>query len=628
MSNPDNPPSLLSKLAKYVRNPTKDWSALDRPDSEQESGYDKQAIKEMIERKRRNDFIRKREFDQLRKLRSRDVSVVAGQARPSFFQSSIASDSDGRAQTLKKIDDIEAQMSKQWWKGKHEAGTTTPPVAGTTLPPDAAAGTTSNATNTPPPVVRTSRPIRQSSSLGRETLPGDDFTMPASQLEESPLSGIPTNFESEVSLSSTVDFAPTVVGMDMDSTQSPPVIAPKAASASDAPDSKSDSSIGAEINFSFSRLQAIEVAEDMPTDPELEEAAIRYANGDDAGAESALLSALRGFAIDPEVALSWAAALLDMYRATHNRAKFDEALKEFRFCFDNIKPEWTTIGELTAPAVSAPMPPPVSQREVLIDDDVIWMCPSELTAQAMENLREIMTTSPTPWHLDWSRLTRIMPEAVPLLGGLFYSLCNEPVTLRFSGAARLVQTLRMLMPSGERTIDPTWWVVRLNALRTMQMQDEFELVALDYCVTYEVSPPAWEEARCEYENVVATPLSTMAGGIIRSDGEESSGQILTARMGLEMEEACAVELRGQLLGDATQALAVFDPTTYRSNVIVVSCYRLARVDFSAAGSVLNWVVSQQNAGFQVQFRGVHRLVAAFFNVIGINEYARVIPRAM
>jgi hypothetical protein len=48
--------------------------------------------------------------------------------RPSFFQSSMASPDD-RAVTLKKIDEIEAQMSQQWWKSKqsgNEAGETMP----------------------------------------------------------------------------------------------------------------------------------------------------------------------------------------------------------------------------------------------------------------------------------------------------------------------------------------------------------------------------------------------------------------------------------------------------------------------------------------------------------------------
>src|SRR5207253_2567015 len=93
---------------------------LDQPDSDRESSYSKQMLKEMIERKRRNDFVRKREFDMLRKMRRSEV--MAGQdpaARPSFFQSSMPSKPDDRATTLKKIDEIEAQMSMQWWKTKH-----------------------------------------------------------------------------------------------------------------------------------------------------------------------------------------------------------------------------------------------------------------------------------------------------------------------------------------------------------------------------------------------------------------------------------------------------------------------------------------------------------------------------
>src|SRR5438128_1946329 len=116
----DEAPGLLSKVVKFVRNPTTSWADLDAQESDRESQYSKQMLKEMIERKRRNDFVRKREFDMLRKMRRSEV--MAGQdpaARPSFFQSSMPSKPDDRATTLKKIDEIEAQMSMQWWKTKH-----------------------------------------------------------------------------------------------------------------------------------------------------------------------------------------------------------------------------------------------------------------------------------------------------------------------------------------------------------------------------------------------------------------------------------------------------------------------------------------------------------------------------
>jgi hypothetical protein len=89
--------------------------------TDRESSYSKQMLKEMIERKRRNDFVRKREFDMLRKMRAARCWRARTRARPSFFQSSMPSKPDDRATTLKKIDEIEAQMSMQWWKTKHGA---------------------------------------------------------------------------------------------------------------------------------------------------------------------------------------------------------------------------------------------------------------------------------------------------------------------------------------------------------------------------------------------------------------------------------------------------------------------------------------------------------------------------
>ena len=60
-----------------------------------------------------------------------------------------------------------------------------------------------------------------------------------------------------------------------------------------------------------------------------------------------------------------------------------------------------------------------------------------------------------------------------------------------------------------------------------------------------------------------------------------------------------------------------------ADIMVIACDRLIRIDFSAAGTLLNWVTARVAEGRQVQFVEVHRLVAAFFNVIGISEHARV-----
>ena len=581
MATKDDRPNLLSKMAMFVRNPTKDWSELDRPEPEQETGYDKQALKAMIERKRQNDFVRKREFDNLRKLRRKDPAAMAGAARPSFFQSSLPADAEGRADTLKKIDEIEAQMSKQWWKGKQEAAAAQAsgfPVAAPTA-----------------------------ASPGPESVRTEVSTM-APGLADDPFA--PTAVAGLQRQNPAVEFAPTEMGAGMPPLPRNPVAQRNSVSAS-----------GPEVDeagFSSSDLFAME-PDDLMTDPELEEAAIRFANGDDVGAESALVVALGGEALVPEVAQAWVVALLDFYRATGQEDAFDRAVMDHAARLDHLRPRWIDIASVrTSPAVSDSVPS-VASNSGASGVRAMWICPAELTSVGMEDLRVALSQTPPPWNLDWSQLQDIADNALPFLAGLFGSLCTESVELHFTGGDRLAKALRDLTPSGSRGADDTAWTVRLDALRTMRLQEEFELAALDFCITFEVPPPAWQPALCSYVD-----------GDSESGGSTQMGGVNTATMplGLNGGSGASLELSGQVVGEAGSALTLLGTDHTPGAHLVVSCKGLLRVDFSAAGSILNWAATCHSQGCQVQFRDVHRLVAAFFNVIGITEYARVIPLAI
>jgi len=58
-------------------------------------------------------------------------------------------------------------------------------------------------------------------------------------------------------------------------------------------------------------------------------------------------------------------------------------------------------------------------------------------------------------------------------------------------------------------------------------------------------------------------------------------------------------------------------------LVHVSCARLIRVDFIAAGDLLNWVLVKRGENRMVHFVDAHRLVALFFGAMGINEHAKV-----
>lgn len=107
--------SLLERLSRIIQTPikglTKQTPAVDCIKSEAKLPLNNN----LIGVTKRTRSIRKREFDKLRILRLHQTTA-GGERRQQFFHTSMHTQVEDRASTLKKIDEIEAQMSMQWWK--------------------------------------------------------------------------------------------------------------------------------------------------------------------------------------------------------------------------------------------------------------------------------------------------------------------------------------------------------------------------------------------------------------------------------------------------------------------------------------------------------------------------------
>ncbi len=587
MATKDNGSGLLAKVAKFVRHPTKDWSELDNLEPAPSNDYTKQALKEMIERKRQNDFVRRREFDHLRKLRRNGPVIPSEQSgsRPSFFQSSLMSNVDERAMTIKKIDEIEAQMSKQWWKGKQDNVS----VQSGLVPP-----------------LRQVSPVAPLAAADDAAREGENSFAPTQ----------PTEPVVDSSLMRAADFEATQMGISAVTQAGAAHVAPRLAAGQRLGSRNFEAGLS---DFSSSNLFSVELTDDL-NDPDLEEAAIRFANGDDAGAEAGLLAALQSVQASPEARDAWAAALFDLYRGTGQRARFDQLALNYMQRSDRAAPVWFSTPDLLGRSVPGPLLGAAAPAL-----PTAWRSPATLDFSALQSLRLYLADAPMPWHLDWQALNDITPDAAQELATLLAQWCLQPVQLHFDGVDTLERIWRSRTPSGDRHTEKFWWRLRLDMLRILRLQDDFELVALDYCVTYELSPPPWQLPRCEHVHLVANlgDGSVQAG---RSAGEAAAREnVNTAPMGLDVVHVTLVELSGEVLGDAGDVLNNLQAGR-RANQLTISCSRLIRVDFSAAGSILNWVSVRAAEGCEVQFSDVPCLVAAFFNVIGINEHARVVLR--
>ncbi|MGJ7582461.1 STAS domain-containing protein [Variovorax sp. RHLX14] len=523
-------------MAKFVRNPLKDWAELDAQDSATgENGYSREMLREMLERRQRNDFVRRREFDVLRRMRQREAAGIREpESQSSHADSSTHGRSEGRALTLRKIDEIEAQMSRQWWKGDPAS------PEGAPIHPDVLAAQRSRA------------------------------------------------------------YADTTPGMRPDHARS----------------SDTDTGRG--------EMQASRPPEPgslvLPAgDSALDEAAIRFAHGDDAGAESILLQALVPGSPQAGHDDTWL-ALLDLYRATGDAEKFGTASVRYMQRFGRSGPDWLSLREEASNRLQAGS---IATMQAAAADPhaADWRSPPQLRRADLAELTRSLTAAGGTWTLDWRGLTVIDADAAGPLRMLFNHWANSPVDLRFAGAPRLEAVLEKATPVNGRDVEQLWWQLRMAALRVMHAADPFEMAALNYCITYEVSPPAWEDPCGQF---AALDLPAGSGPSTSSRNVSGGGTALSEGSG-KSPAALVGELTGELPGTwrrleaeiAERELAAApDPTA-------ISCAALIRIDLAAAESLMHWVAMRQSQGHRVHFVDVQRLVAAFFKIVGITTHAPV-----
>jgi hypothetical protein len=605
--------SFFRKVVRFVANPATDWTDLNsRQEDTKELELEKSELKAMIERKRRNDFVRKREFDMLRKVRREGLSP---EQLAALGTSSRLDDSEARAPDAAaarpdgvkaKIDEIEQQMVGD--AGFSGTGRGRGPGAYAPPAPE------------PAPAPRAPAP-----ALAPLAFEPESFRAPA----PAPLSA--DGVMPDIALPPAAAPAPVQMGTGLPplaprssvsfETAFPPPPAPRPPALPRASEGTAPPPVLSETT-DFGSPFAVEVSEVMH-DPELDEAVIAFANADFTQCEEALQRLTTGTGDRSQHAETWL-VLFDLYRATGQQQRFESLALEYAQQFGWSAPQWYSLPKLVADALAdEPIVTSANAPSRLNPGDVGWVCPDILDIEAVARLRSQTLQMPLPWVFDWSGLKSIDAEAAMQLSTVFRVWSGQSLEMRWLAGDKLFSVLAESAPTGVRDADPVFWLTRLDALRLANRADQFDEAAIDYCVTYEVSPPSWEPTRCKV-HISGSNLSTrnppmsMVSDVSTSFLESSL--LDEAGPGIEMAN---VELSGQLVGDISATLSKLQGELGTAPVVSVSCARLIRVDFIAAGDLLNWVLARRGEARSVQFVDAHRLLALFFGAMGINEHAKV-----
>lgn len=324
--------------------------------------------------------------------------------------------------------------------------------------------------------------------------------------------------------------------------------------------------------------------------PILEEAAILYANGQDLPAVSVLAAAVSSDR-SPDTWLM----LLELYQSLGKRQEFENLAIDFAVRFETSAPAWSDA-QARKPRPQAT--PPAARAAIVFKGPL-----DQRIVPQLEQLKKLAQRNPV-LHLEFGEVDSVDAAGADLILRVFAAFQKSNHEVAISGAGELAERLRSAIEVGRRDASNAVWMLLLEIYRILGRQAAFEETSIDYCVTFEVSPPSWEPASPKYlvDDKVATPapVETMVAD------DESLGPD-------------GVALSGELVGKSDadlQRLTQFATTHER---IVVDCARLSRVDFTAAGLLLNWAVGMRGARKEIAFTNVGHLVAALFVVMGLHE---------
>jgi ABC-type transporter Mla MlaB component len=308
---------------------------------------------------------------------------------------------------------------------------------------------------------------------------------------------------------------------------------------------------------------------------------LRYASGH---AEQARKLLEQGVQTDHDTKLSPLAwlALFDLQQRVGDKAAFDQFALQYVVQFERSAPSWE--------AAEKPQAGPRSSAGGYIG------LTGKLTAAVapqLEGLKRAMAKQVSEVRVDLMSVTGFDDEGARLLAIALGEARRKKITLQLQRAEKLKPMLDAAVKKG-RDGGEGAWLLSLELLQWSNAHAIFEDRAVEYAVTFELSPPSWEPP--VLPEAAAAPVAA---------------EVPTA----ESEVLC---WSGNMLGSAAIQLGQLMGYAHSRGVTVVDMSQVDRIDFVCAGTLLNTLNRIEGQRKAVQFVGATPIIRALLLLIGIS----------
>ncbi len=337
----------------------------------------------------------------------------------------------------------------------------------------------------------------------------------------------------------------------------------------------------------------------------IDETAILFSNGQIDAADAVLRAGIRADDLGHATQNAWL-MLFELLNQRGDKKGFEQLTMEYALRFEDSPPAW--IDYVDVPA-REPARAPVAVAAPLVQGaEPVVRLPEKVDAGVVRSLEELknLATAHAALTLDFSGVASIDLVGAELLLRVVNAFKRARHELTLAGAEQFLGPLRAATEPGRRDASDALWMLLLEILRVLDRQEEFDETAIQYCITFEVSPPSWERA----------PPNLKPGPAIAC-----------VPVPLVEEPAAGVlEWRGVIDGEGEPHFGRILATAPTSPQLVIDCNQLRRMAFSAASAMLTLARRVQKIGATIELRNVNPMVAALLHLLGVTGLVDVQPR--
>jgi anti-anti-sigma regulatory factor len=318
--------------------------------------------------------------------------------------------------------------------------------------------------------------------------------------------------------------------------------------------------------------------------PEIEEAVMLYANS----LTGEATAALHRYILDhPESRdpLPWY-LLFDIYEITGQRHPFEDLAVDFAVRLERSPPTWRRA----LPAESGkdePKHPTFAFGPDLSPQDKARLEHFHQECAAAETVALDFRKTPVPNNDGYART--ILDSLSKVVG-----MGKE---VRLTGGEAFVVRLNASRSVGQLT--EATWLLLLMMLQLLGKADEFDEMALEYAIRFEMSPPSYTPPK----HVASEPEEPADSAPEPSDH--------------------TFPLHGVLGSGSSETFKQLAAFAAPLSAVEIDLGQVSRVDFAVVGLLMDTVMSMTQAGKRVVFRGGNGMVNLFLQMVGVGQFATI-----